>query len=230
MCHGGRFLASFCAGTEERPRVPDPIGDSLTSTVEGKWVVWAYKLARADGALFTPLTGGPGYPEDATALCRLGRRHAVPDRSCTCGFHAVSGERGLAPLTPFGFGCVRLDVALSGRILAFEWPVGGVLFRAERQTVVHAVTHDPEVEITAPGRRWAVVPGRRPDDPAGDVVGRIPTDPRGAGPVRLRLPDQPPVKVSVADHVGWCVAFSDATEYQQKTEPELPALVASRKG
>jgi hypothetical protein len=228
MCRGGRFLASFCAGTEERPDVPDLIGDSLTLTVERQWVVWAHKLARPDGARFMPLTGGHGYPKDATAVCRLGRRHAVPDRSCTCGFHAVSGERGLAPLAPFGFGCLRLDVVLSGRILAFEWPAGGVLFRAERQTVIHAVVDDPEVEVTATGRRWAVVSGRRPDDPAGDLAGRIPTDPRGAGPVRLRLPGQPPVAVSVADHVGWCVAEPNDAEHDQKTAGDIPVLVSSR--
>ena len=227
MCRGGRFLASFCAGTEDRPDVPGLIRHSLTVTADGQWVVWAHKLARPDGDCFTPLTGGHGYPRDATAQCRLGRRHAVPERSCTCGFHAVSSERGLAPLAPFGFGCLRLDVALSGRILAFAWPAGGVLFRAERQTVVHAAVHHPEIEMTATGLRRASVTGRRPDDPTGDLVGRIPADPRGTGPVRLRLPDQTPVVVSVADHVGWCVAYPDFTEYQQRTEPGIPIPVGS---
>ena len=35
-----------------------------------------------------------------------------------------------------GYGPTALTVALSGRVLAFEWPGEGVLWRAERQTVV----------------------------------------------------------------------------------------------
>jgi hypothetical protein len=219
MCRGGRFLASFYAGADERPKVPDPIGESLTFTADGLWVVWAQKLARLDGDWFKPLAGGHSYPRDATALCRYGRDHTAPGRWCNCGFHALSDPRGLAPLTPFGFGCVRLDVALSGRILAFEWPAGGVLWRAQRQTVLNAVTADPDIDPVAGGRPWAVLAGPPPDDPAGALARRPRTSPRGAGPIRLRLPDDGTATlVAVADDIGLCVADRDALGGDDRVE------------
>jgi hypothetical protein len=218
MCRGGRFLASFYAGADERPKVPDPIGNSLTFTLDGLWVVWAHKLARLDGDWFKPLAGGHSYPHDATAQCRNRRGHAAPDRWCSCGFHALSDPEGLAPLTPFGYGCVRLDVALSGRIHAFEWPAGGVLFRAQRQTVLHTLAAGPAIDPVAGGRPWAVVAGP-PDDPAGALARRPRTSPRGAGPIRLRLPDPGTAAVvAVADDIGLCVADRDASDGADRAE------------
>src|SRR5438128_7255908 len=113
MCHGGRLLADFVAGTESRPDVPPEVEPFLTTTVDGDWVVWAHKVARRAGAEFMPLTGRPCYPVDAIAECKYQRQHRAPQPHCTCGFHAVSVDsiRGLG-------GLVALDVALSGRVLA----------------------------------------------------------------------------------------------------------------
>jgi hypothetical protein len=52
--------------------------------------MWAYKMARPKGDLFVPLTGGSGYPADATAECRARGVHRAPDPACTCGFHAFT--------------------------------------------------------------------------------------------------------------------------------------------
>ena len=75
MCQGGRLLADFVAGTREQPNVPELAGN-LAHTVEGEWVVWAYKLARPHSDEFLPLTGRGGpYPADAQAECSV-----VPER------------------------------------------------------------------------------------------------------------------------------------------------------
>jgi len=135
MCRGDRLIADFVAGTDARPALPEGLEEHLTTTVNGLWVVWAHKLAQPAGDLFLPLTGGPGYPADARAECRARRgrpAHDAPDPGCTCGFHALSSRR--LPGLPPGF--TALTVALSGRVLALEWAGEGVLWRAERQTVV----------------------------------------------------------------------------------------------
>ena len=192
MCNGDLLLADFHAGASERPEVPEVVAECLTTTVDGRWVVWAHKVARPDGGQFRPLACGDSYPADAVAECRAasGRGdgvHAAPDPDCTCGFHALS-----QPWFFLSRGTVSLEVALSGRILAYEWPQGGVLFRAERQTVMRVETAKPELDRPSiDGTAWmARSPfggSSPPDDPGGDRVLRRDTEPRGAGPVRLSL-------------------------------------------
>src|SRR5919202_6393756 len=171
MCSGGLFLADFCAGTEERPQVPEVVERCLTTTPEGVWVVWASKVARPSGDQFMPMTGSGSYPADAWALCRRGGRHKAPERACTCGFHALSDP--WAPFPP-GVGFVHLEVALSGRVLAFEWSGGGVLFRAARQTVMRV-------------RQPLAVPPLRlpPEEPGGRLARLVGQAPRGTGSCRL---------------------------------------------
>ena len=204
MCSGDRLIADIVAGTGARPALPEELGEHLTTTVDGLWVVWAHKLARQAGDLFVPLTGGSGYPADARATCRRrGSRgaHDAPDPRCTCGFHAVS-SRSL-PGLPVGPGFAALTVALSGRVLALEWAVGGVLWRAERQTVVR-------VERPARLDRMAPVPAmrRHPDDPDGRRADLPAATPRDSGPVRLNLPVSCPVLPVCHDDAGWCVGSS----------------------
>jgi hypothetical protein len=234
MCEGGRLVADFVAGTLEKPDVPE-LASSLTTTVDGAWVVWAYKLARVEGEHFIPCRGFGSYPAEALAECMPGPRakgtafaareaplppapHAAPDPSCTCGFYALSDEwaefarrlvlsglglsgRGLRRLfgqrsataacgTPPEDRFVGLTVVLSGRVLAFEWPEGGFLFRAARQTVVRV---DRCPDLGEPDR---------PDDLGGQLA-RLPgRHPFGAGPVRLALPEEPS-HVAVSDEAGW---------------------------
>jgi len=143
MCSGDRLVADFVAGADVRPGLPKGLEEHLTTTVNGLWVVWAHKLARQVGDLFVPLTGGSGYPADARARCRFrGVRgdHDAPDPGCTCGFHALSSRR--LPGLPVGRGFTALTVALSGRVLAFEWAGEGVLWRAERLRPVTADARD----------------------------------------------------------------------------------------
>jgi hypothetical protein len=201
MCSGDRLVADFVAGAGARPGLPGELHEHLTTTVDGLWLVWAHKLARQAGDLFVPLTGGPGYPADARAECRpRGFRgaHGAPDPGCTCGFHALSSRR-LPGLPVRGGGFTALTVALSGRVLAFEWAGGGVLWRAERQTVVR---------IERPARfDWMEgVPGgrRHPDDPDGRLAIVPAAAPRDSGPVRLNLPVSSPVLPVCHDDAGWC--------------------------
>src|SRR5204863_8444714 len=93
MCTGGRLLSDFRAGSKERPRVPAEIERCLTQTIDGTWVIWAYKVDRpaADGQ-FRPLSAGVLYPTDAVAAC-LRTSHHAPQPNCSCGFHAVSDKR-----------------------------------------------------------------------------------------------------------------------------------------
>ena len=201
MCRGGRLVADFAAGTGVRPVLPGELQEHLTTTVDGLWVVWAHKLARQAGDLFVPLTGGPGYPADARAECRSrGARggHDAPDPRCTCGFHALSSRR--LPGLPAGGAFTPLTVALSGRVLAFEWAGEGVLWRAERQTVVR-------VDRPALPGRIDGVPGRRrhPGDPDGRPAVVPGVAPRDSGPVRLNLPVSSPVLPVCHDDAGWCV-------------------------
>lgn len=218
MCSGDHLIADFVAGTCARPELPDTLEEHLTPTAHGLWVVWAYKLARPEGDLFVPLTGGSGYPADAKATCKFrGRRgdHDAPDPQCTCGFHAVS-SRGLYGLPVGNHGFAALAVALSGRVLAFDWPGGGVLWRAERQTVVSIKrpNHFDWTEIEWPEHfdrtARALRVGSRPDpgDPDGRTAALRPAAPRDSGPIRLKLPASPPVLPLCDDDAGWCVPTS----------------------
>ena len=197
MCSGDRLVADFTAGTYARPGLPAGLDEHLTATMDGLWVVRAYKLARQAGDLFVPLRGGPGYPADARAECRVRGAHDAPDPECTCGFHAVSSRR-LRGLPVHG-GLKALTVALSGRVLAFEWRGEGVLWRAERQTVVR-------IERPAPSDRMDGVLGKRrhPDDPDGRLAAVPAARPHDSGPIRLDLPVSPPVLQVCHDDAGWC--------------------------
>jgi hypothetical protein len=201
MCSGGRLVADFVAGTGIRPGLPAALDEHLTTTVDGLWVVWAHKVARPSGDLFIPLRGGPGYPADARAECRLWRDHDAPDPECACGFHAVSSGR--LPGLRVHSGFTPLTVALSGRVLAFEWAGAGVLWRAERQTVVR-------IERPArPDRMERVLSTRRrPDDPDGRLAVVPGAAPRDSGPVRLSLPASAPVLPVCHDDAGWCAGAS----------------------
>src|SRR5688572_13392614 len=55
MCEGGRLLADFTAGEETRPEVPDEVAQAVVPTVDGRWVVWAHKIARPAEGGFLPL-------------------------------------------------------------------------------------------------------------------------------------------------------------------------------
>jgi hypothetical protein len=209
MCSGDRLVADFVAGTGARPGLPAELQEHLTTTVDGLWVVWAHKLARPVGDLFVPLTGGLGYPADARAECRSRRLragrgdHDAPDPRCTCGFHAVS-SRGLPGLPAYP-GFTALIVALSGRVLAFEW-AEGVLWRAERQTVVRIVRPAlPDRAEAALGKR------RHPDDPDGRPAVVPAAPPRDWGPVRLSLPVSCPVLPVGHDDAGWCMGVGSST-------------------
>jgi hypothetical protein len=200
MCRGDRLIADFVAGTGARPGLPGELEEHLTTTVDGLWLVWAHKLAWPVGDLFVPLTGGPGYPADARAECRrrgVRRAHGAPDPRCTCGFHALSSRR--LPGLPNGHGLTPLTVVLSGRVLAFDWAGEGVLWRAERQTVVR-------VKRQAPFDRAERVLGKRrhPDDPDGRPAVVPAVTPRDSGPVRLNLPVSSPVLPVCHDDAGWC--------------------------
>lgn len=200
MCTGGRLIADFEAGTRTRPGVPEELQEHLTVTVDGLWVVWAYKLAWQRGGLFVPLRGDSGYPADAMAECRARgshEAHRAPDPGCRCGFHALSDQS--LPGLPVRGGLSALTVALSGRVLAFEWAREGVLWRAERQTVVRVGQLAlPSWLGEAPGAR------RRPDDPDGRMAVVPGAAPRDSGPVRLDLPASCPVTLVIHDDAGWC--------------------------
>lgn len=209
MCSGDRLVADFVTGTDARPGLPAELEEHLTTTVDGLWVAWAHKLARQAGDLFVPLTGGPGYPADATARCRFRGAHDAPDPGCTCGFHALSSPR-LSGL-PVRRGFTALTVALSGRVLAFEWAGDGVLWRAERQTVLR-------IDRPALFDRTEAVPGKRrdPGDPGGPPAMVPAPTPRDSGPMRLNLPVSPPVLPVCHDDAGWCIG-SSAFEHSPAT-------------
>lgn len=214
MCTGGRLIADFVAGTDARPGLPVELEPHLTATVDGLWLVWAHKLARQAGDLFIPMTNRAGYPADATATCWRGYPHDAPDPQCSCGFHALSSQAARDRMMPrllaarFGGGVVALSVALSGRVLAFEWAGGGVLWRAARQTVVRIegplrpdpISHDIGFRASGEGVRRT---RRYPGDPDGRPAVVSPVAPRDSGPVRLDLPAAAPA-VPVCDDAGWC--------------------------
>ena len=211
MCSGDRLVADFVAGTETRPGLPEELGEHLTLTVNGLWVVWAHKLAWQVGNRFLPLTGGSGYPADARATCRRQGAHDAPDPGCTCGFHALSSRT--LPGLPGGRDCTALTVAMSGRVLAFKWRGGGVLWRAERQTVVRIDRSGPSVWTDAvPAKR------RHPDDPDGRLAVVPAATPRDSGPVRLNLPVSCPVLPVCDDDAGWCLGSGTS-------EPSSASLV-----
>ena len=204
MCRGKRLVADFVAEVGSQPDLPGGLQRHLTLTVDQQWVVWAYKLAQPVGDLFVPLTGRPGYPADATAECRnrLAQdgqgTHRAPDPRCTCGFHALSDPR--LPRLPARRGFSMLTVALSGRVLAFEWDGPGLLWRAERQTVVRVgrlIRFDQTEQLPATPRH--------PDDPAGRAAIVAGATPHDSGPVRLRLPVSSPVLPVSHDDAGWCL-------------------------
>jgi len=201
MCRGDRLVADFTAGTDARPGLPAELDEHLTETVDGLWVVWAHKLARQSGDRFVPLTGGSGYPADARAKCRFRGAHGAPDPGCTCGFHALSSRR--LPGLPVRSGFTALTVALSGRVLAFEWAGEGVLWRAERQTVVR-------IDRPALSDRMEGLLGKRrhPGDPDGRPAIVPAATPRDSGPVRLDLPVSSPVLPVRHDDAGWCAGSS----------------------
>jgi hypothetical protein len=226
MCRGKRLVADFVAETGPQPDVPAELQRHLTLTVDRQWVVWAYKLAQVAGDQFVPLTGRPGYPADATAECRnlLGRSsrgtHHAPDPSCTCGFHALSDPR--LPRLPARPDFSTLTVALSGRVLAFEWDGPGLLWRAERQTVVR---------IDRPARfdRTEQLPDtpRYPDDPDGRPAIVAGATPRDSGPARLRLPASSPVLPVSHDDAGWCLVSSPvAAEHPSAERTRDPLVLA----
>jgi hypothetical protein len=200
MCSGDRLIADFVAGTDARPDLPEELDEHLTATVSGLWVVWAYKLARQAGDLFVPLRGGSGYPADAKAECRFRFAHDAPDPACTCGFHALSSRR-LSGL-PVGHGFTALTVILSGRVLALEWVGEGVLWRAERQTVVSTGPAPLNWTAGVLGKR------RHPGDPDGRTAVVPAAPPRDSGPVRLNLPVSCPVLPVCYDDAGWCAGLS----------------------
>ncbi len=223
MCIGGRLVADFVAGTDARPALPAEFEEHLTTTVNGQWVVWAHKLARQVDELFVPLTGRDAYRADARARClRSGVRgaHDAPDPGCTCGFHALS-SRTLPGLPVGGPSLVALTVALSGRVLAFEWARGGVLWRAERQTVVRVEGRASlEVAVQDNGQRLvaeSILSKRRhPGDPDGRPAVMSPVAPRDSGPMRLELPVSAPVLPVCHDDAGWC-AVSGTFEYAPRS-------------
>jgi hypothetical protein len=210
MCRGGRLIADFVAGTNAKPGVAEVLDEYLTTTTDGLWVAWGYKLARQAGDLFIPLTGHPAYPADATATCRHGRAsHDAPDPKCTCGFHALSSRK--SPMLHVHPGFAVLTVALSGRVLALEWHGGGVLWRAQRQTVVCVEGPgrlDPDELAAMLGRPTGVAASgtrRHPGDPDGRTAVVRPVTPRDSGPIRLSLPVSAPVVPMLHDDAGWCV-------------------------
>ncbi len=107
MCEGGRLVADFVAGTCEKPDVPELAG-SLTTTVDGAWVVWAYKLAREEGDRFIPCRGIGSYPAEAQAECMPGPRARGAAFSCERGPALAGAARRPRPLLyvrllrPFG--------------------------------------------------------------------------------------------------------------------------------
>ena len=217
MCRGDRLVADFEAGTAAQPDLPRKLEEHLTTTVDGLWVVWAYKLARPAGNLFVPLRGGAGYPADARAQCRapgVWVAHDAPDPGCTCGFHALSSRR--LPGLPTG-GFTALTVALSGRVLAYEWSGEGVLWRAERQTVVRT-----ERAARVSRAESALSQRRQPGDPDGRLAAVSPAPPRDSGPVRLSLPVSCPLLPVCHDDAGWCLGSSTATLL---TSPERNAAL-----
>jgi hypothetical protein len=225
MFHSGRLLADFKGGTRERPEVPEAVSAALTRTVAGHWVVCAYKSAWLEGDLFRPLHWGEPYPADAVAECGQGRDQSAPQPGCTCGFYAVSSQWPLDRLSSSpGQLLALLQVALSGRTLAFDCKDGFVLFRAERQTFVRllsvrtknpsgwpSVRRQETPKEDGPTRLQSVRSASRqssarvdpPDDPSGQPSVRRPVTPIVDGAVRVQLPRSVPRRMPIRDDVGY---------------------------
>ena len=217
--------------------LPVAVERCLTMTADGRWVVWAHKVAFREGEGFHAITGDT-YPDNARARCRRDPRHVAPVAACTCGFHAVSNSMaGLVgayvlsrpiDLTPGAVGALGrirrrlvtigsrpvpslLSVVLSGRILALEYAGRSALFRAERQTVVHV---DDQAE--------------QPGDPSGTREQSRPRQPMDVGPVRLELPHDPPASVAVVDDAGFCVVrASTVSDRIRVRRPERTPVTSS---
>lgn len=190
--------------------MPAIVRPALTRTIDNEWVVWAHKLARPLKDGFQALRGGTVYAADSIATCLRGAGHAAPQPDCSCGFHALS-KPSLGVLlgsSPALGSLAHLEVMLSGRVLALEWldHDHGVLFRAERQTVmrVEAVT----TAVARPLRGVTPSPLSPPADPSGRLARLTGVDPRGAGPRRLRLPGTPARVVGLYDDAGYCAVAS----------------------
>jgi hypothetical protein len=115
-----------------------------------------------------------------------------------------------------------LTVALSGRVLAFEWAGGGVLWRAERQTVVRIDRSAWFDRLARSNRAEQVAAKRRhPDDPEGRPAVVPAVTPRDSGPIRLNLPVSAPVLPVGHDDAGWCVGSST---FERSPASLVPAL------
>ncbi len=101
--------------------------------------------------------------------------------------------------------CAQLTVALSGRVLAFEWHAGGFLLRAARQTVVRVDVHPTSLDEILSAWESA---RHRPDDPEGRLARIRAGNPSGAGPARLQLPADC-AQVAIADDPGGCYVSSE---------------------
>ena len=132
-------------------------------------------------------------------------------QQCACGFHALSSQR--LPGLPVRRDFAALSVALSGRVLAYEWAGEGTLWRAERQTVVRTERPAP-FDRAEPALRQRRLPG----DPDGRLAAVSPAAPRDSGPIRLSLPVSSPVLPVCHDDAGWCVVSSTS-------EPSAASLV-----
>jgi hypothetical protein len=97
-----------------------------------------------------------------------------------------------------------LTVALSGRVLAFDWAGGGVLWRAERQTVARIERPVPAYPISQIMRQ-----PYNPGDPDGRLAVVIGPPPSDSDPIRLDLPAQAPVLPVCHDDSGWCMNSSE---------------------
>jgi hypothetical protein len=104
---------------------------------------------------------------------------------------------------------LALQVALSGRTLAFEWLGDRVLFRAERQTVarVNTVPVGDRVLLRADGEavaRMIMAPVADPPDDPGEQLSRLRAEtPEGDGPIRLQIPRTDPPRIPVQDDAGY---------------------------
>ena len=102
MCEGGRLVVDFVAGTCEKPNVPE-LAESLTTTVDATWVVWAYKLAWEEGDHFIPCRGIGTYPAEAQAECA-----AAGGRTKQAALAATGAAPGSTAHGPRSFLYVRL--------------------------------------------------------------------------------------------------------------------------
>jgi hypothetical protein len=107
-------------------------------------------------------------------------------------------------------------------VLAFEWAGGGVLWRAERQTVVR-IERSAWFNRPARSNRTEEVPAtrRHPDDPDGRAAVVPAVTPRDSGPIRLNLPVSAPVLPVCHDDAGWCVGSST---FERSPASLVPAL------